>query len=389
MVYDYERLRQTITPEQISAQTDPKALNLWRYRPLLPVLDDAFIPPLHIGWTPLLRAPRLAAALGVKEIWLKDEGRNPTASLKDRASAMVAARAAEIGAEVITTASSGNAAAALAGVCASAGIRCVIFVPHTAPQAKITQLLVYGATVFLVKGSYDDAFDLSVQAAKEYGWYCRNTGMNPFTTEGKKTAAFEIAEQLGWAAPDVILVSVGDGNIIAGQYKGFYDLYQLGWIDRMPRLIGVQAEGSSSLVRAWAEERDPVSMTVEPASTVADSISVGLPRDRVKAMRAVRATNGSYLSVPDTAILAAIPELARAAGVFAEPAASTVLAGLHRALETGLVGRQERVALLITGHGLKDIKSAIASVDAEGKVAYPVEPSMDGVRQLAGALGLA
>lgn len=389
IVYDYERLRQDITPEQISAQTAPESLNLWRYRPLLPVLDDAFIPSLHIGWTPLLRAPRLAAALEVKEIWLKDEGRNPTASLKDRASAMVAARAAEIGAEVITTASSGNAAAALAGVCASVGIRCVIFVPHTAPQAKITQLLVYGATVFLVKGTYDDAFDLSVQAAKEYGWYCRNTGMNPFTTEGKKTAAFEIAEQLGWTAPDVILVSVGDGNIIAGQYKGFYDLYQMGWIDRMPRLIGVQAEGSSSMVRAWAEERDPVSMTVEPATTVADSISVGLPRDRVKAMRAVRATNGSYLSVPDTAILAAIPELARAAGVFAEPAASTVLAGLHRALETGLVGHQERVALLITGHGLKDIKSAIASVEAEGKIAHPVEPSMDGVRQLAKELGLA
>jgi threonine synthase len=388
IVYDIPKLRAAITPQQISAQTAPSQLNMWRYRPLLPVVDDAFIPPLPVGWTPLIPAERLAKKLGVRELWLKDDGRNPTASLKDRASAMVVARANETGASVITTASSGNAAAALAGLCASAEKKAVIFVPASAPQAKITQLLVYGATVFLVQGTYDDAFDLSVDAASEFGWYCRNTAMNPFTTEGKKTAALEIAEQLGWQAPDVVIASVGDGNIIAGQYKGFADLHALGWIDKMPRLIGVQAEGSANLVHAWAHRLNPTLMKRGPSETIADSISVGLPRDRVKAMRAVRATDGLFLSVPDSAILAAIPELARSAGVFAEPAASTALAGLHKAITEGVVGPEDRVVLLITGHGLKDIPGAIRSLETETKAAYPIAPSLDAVRRVVDQLGL-
>ncbi len=379
--YDYSRLREAVTPEQISAQKD---YTMWRYRPLLPVTDDAFIPPLPVGWTPLVPAKRLAHLLGIKSLRIKDDSRNPTASLKDRASAMVVARAAQIGADIVTTASTGNAAAALAGVCASVGMKAVIFVPATAPEAKIAQLLVYGATVFLVQGTYDQAFDLCVQTAEEYGWYCRNTGMNPYTTEGKKTAALEVAEQLGWEAPDVLIVGVGDGSIIGAQYKGFSDLLTLGWIRKMPRLIGVQAEGSSSMVRAWINGHDPATMAPGPAETVADSISASLPRDRVKAMRAVRETGGAYVSVTDEAIIAAIPDLARHTGIFAEPAAAATLAGLRQARLEGAIGPNESVVLLVTGSGLKDIRSAMRSVGT----AHPVEASMTGVRRLVDTLEL-
>jgi threonine synthase len=382
--YDFERLRSTVTRDQISAEP-----TMWRYRPLLPIHDDTFIPPLPVGWTPLFSVPRLADSLGLRAVWIKDDGRNPTASLKDRASAMVVARAKQIGAEVVTTASTGNAAAALAGVCASAGLRAVIFVPEKAPAAKIAQLLVYGATVFLVRGTYDEAFDLCVQVAEDYGWYCRNTGMNPYTTEGKKTAALEIAEQLDWQVPDVVVVSVGDGSIIGGQYKGFHDLLSLGWIDKLPRLIGVQAEGSSGLVRAWKHGDNPATMTPGPAETVADSISASLPRDRVKAIRAVRETNGVYVSVSDEAIIAAIAELGRETGVFAEPAAAATLAGLRQAQLEGVIQPDDRVALLITGSGLKDVASAMRSVERSAGVGHHVDSSMADVRRLVEQLKLA
>jgi threonine synthase len=380
--YDYKAIAQAVTPEQISATP---GYTMWRYRPLLPVTDDAFIPPLPVGWTPLVPAARLADLLGIKALWIKDDGRNPTASLKDRASAMVVARAMQTGASVITTASTGNAAAALAGLCASANKKAVIFVPANAPEAKIAQLLVYGATVFLVNGTYDEAFDLSEQTAREFGWYCRNTGTNPYTSEGKKTAALEVAEQLGWDVPDVLIVGVGDGSIIGAQYKGFSDLLTLGWIKKMPRLIGVQAEGSSNLVRAWINGQDAARMLPGPAETVADSISASLPRDRVKAMRAVRESGGSFVSVPDEQIIAAIPELAQHTGIFAEPAAAATLAGLRQAQLEGAIGPKERVVLLVTGNGLKDIRTAMRSVGR----AYPVDVSLIEVRKLAKRLELA
>jgi threonine synthase len=385
--YDFDRLRGDLTPERLSdsARGSRWEQSMWRYRPLLPVTEDHYIPPLPVGWTPLLEVPRLAEILGIKSLWIKDDGRNPTASLKDRASAMVVARAMQLRSPVVTTASTGNAAAALAGVCASAGQKAVIFVPATAPEAKIAQMLVFGATVFAVQGTYDDAFDLCLKAAQEFGWYCRNTGMNPFTTEGKKTAALEIAEQLGWHVPDVLVVSVGDGSIIGGQHKGFRDLLSLGWIKKMPRLIGVQAEGSANLVKAWIAGQDGATMQPGPADTIADSISAGLPRDRVKALRAVRESGGAYISVSDSAILAAIPELAQYTGVFAEPAAAATLAGLREALRTGVIHPQERIVLLVTGSGLKDIRSAMRSVGT----AYPVENSIAHVRTLVAQLELA
>ncbi|MBN1286236.1 MAG: threonine synthase [Anaerolineae bacterium] len=379
--YDYDLLKSRVLRDEIAS--DPQGW-MWRYRALLPVEPGSAPPPLTVGGTPLYPAPRLAADLGLRSLWVKDEGRNPTASLKDRASAMAVVKAQEFGASLITTASTGNAAAALAGVTASVGMPALIFVPETAPPAKIAQLLVYGAKVILVKGTYDQAFDLCFAASQANGWYCRNTGINPYVGEGKKTAAYEVAEALGWDAPDVLATSVGDGSIIGGQYKGFYDLLQLGWIERMPRLIGVQAEGSAALYTAWRDGIDPVAMQPIDAHTIADSISAGLPRDRVKAMQAVRASGGAYVSVSDEEILAAIPHLAQSTGVFAEPAGAAALAGLRKAVDAGLVEPGERVALLATGSGLKDITSARKSVGD----AVTVEPALDAVYAAVDAMGV-
>ena len=381
VLFDYETLKRTVTPDAITRSPDP---SMWRYRPLLPLAEDAAIPPLSVGGTPLYAAPRLAGALGLRQAWIKDDGRNPTGSLKDRASALVVARAMAEGVEVVTTASTGNAAAALAGLSASVGLPAAIFVPATAPEAKIAQLLIYGAKVLLVQGNYDNAFDLAVEASERYGWYNRNTGMNPYTLEGKKTVAYEIAEQLGWQVPDVVVVSVGDGNIISGVHKGFKDLLALGWIDRMPRLIGVQSSGSAACYQVWDQGGDPAKMQPINAQTVADSIAADLPRDRVKAVRAVRETNGAFVSVPDDAILDGIPALARLSGVFAEPAAAASYAGIRVALAEGHIQPEERVLLVVTGNGLKDVRSAMR-VAGQG---YPVAPDIQEVEKARIELGL-
>lgn len=372
VLYDYAALKATVDRADIAAGPN----SMWRYKSLLPIQHESTVPPLRVGWTPFYDAPRVAAELGFKQVWLKDDGQNPTGSFKDRASALVVARAMELGIETISTASTGNAAAALAGICASVGKTPIIFVPASAPEAKIAQLLVYGATVLLVNGTYDQAFDLCSQMCLSEGWYCRNTAMNPFTTEGKKTAAYEIAEQLAWNIPDVVVVSVGDGNIIAGVYKGFYDLYQLGWIDRMPRLIGVQASGSAALYHAWKDGTPAGAMQPIDVHTLADSISAGLPRDRAKALRAVRQTQGAYVSVSDEAILAAIPRLARLSGVFVEPACAAVFAGAEQARRESVIGSDESVVLLLTGNGLKDIRRAQQSVGA----GLRVEPTLESVK---------
>jgi len=375
VLYDYERLR-----EELERDTPRSDRSMWRWRDLLPIAPETIVPPLRVGGTPMFRSPRLEVDLGIGEAWLKDDGQNPTGSLKDRASALIVARALEAGIETVSTASTGNAAAALAGIGASVqsgSIKTIIFVPASAPEAKIAQLLVYGATVVLVEGTYDQAFDLCKAICLEQGWYCRNTGMNPYTAEGKKTVAYEIAESLGWDVPDVVAVGVGDGNIIAGVHKGFYDLYQLGWIERIPRLMGVQALGSSPLVSAWEQGLSATDMQPVEVDTIADSISAGLPRDRSRALRAVRQTNGAFIAVSDEEILAAIPALARLTGVFCEPSCAAVYAGVRRAVQLGLIRSDERVTLLLTGNGLKDIKRAQQSVSGGLRVA----PNLDSVRR--------
>jgi len=376
--YDYDLVGSRISKASLREERDP---TMWRYRPLLPVAADAAVPPLTVGGTPTYDAPRLAKALGIGRVWVKDEGRQPTASLKDRASAMAIVKAMEIGAEVVTTASTGNAAAALSGLSASVGQKNVIFVPQTAPQAKIAQLLAYGSTVALVKGTYGDAFDLCMEAAAEFGWYNRNTGFNPYMTEGKKTAGLEILEQLDWNVPDAIFVSVGDGSIIGGVHKAMKDALALGWIDRSPRIFGIQSAGSDYLVQAFESGEDVLTKPPISADTIADSISADLPRDRIKAMAAVIETDGAYLRVNDEDILGAIPTLARGSGVFAEPAGAAAYAGLVAAVERELVGRTDRVVVLSTGSGLKDVASAMKAVAAIGTEPMVVEPTLDALKK--------
>jgi threonine synthase len=371
-VYDYRALRKSLTRQALRRKGDR---SLWRYRAALPVEASAALSVPQVGWTPLYDSPRLARAAGVRRLYVKDDGRNPSASFKDRANAVVLARALAGKAKVVTTASTGNAASSLACLAAGLPLKTVIFVPETAPEAKIAQLLVFGATVLAVRGTYDDAFDLCGRAAAEYGWYNRSTGVNPFTREGKKTGAYELCEQLDWEVPDLVFVPVGDGNIISGMWKGFVELRELGLTRRLPRLVAVQAAGSAAVKKAL--EGDGV---IRPVSgkTVADSISVSLPRDGEAAVRAVRQSQGFAVAVSDSEILAAIPELARGANVFAEPAAAAAWAGLKKAARAGRVGPRHTVALLVTGNGLKDVASARRSVGAPLRV----EPDLASLRPL-------
>lgn len=382
VVLDLPAIRRKFQPEDIASREET---SLWRYLPLLPVADPGAegTPLAAAGWTPVFALREPGEQLGLPHLWLKDESRNPTASFKDRASAVVVARARQIRAEVVVTASTGNAGAALAGMAAAVGQPAVIFAPRTAPPAKVAQLLVFGARVLLVDGTYDDAFDLTIQAAHEFGWYCRNTGYNPFTAEGKKTAALEIwewwraqrASAPGLPARLTVVVSVGDGNIISGLHKGFKDLQALGWLDEMPRLIGVQAEGSAAIASTF--RRGDETIVPVRAETLADSISVDLPRDGVRAVRAARETGGTYVTVSDADILAAISTLGRV-GVFAEPAGAAAWAGLVRAVAAGAVSPEEAVLVLNTGSGLKDVRAAMQAVPP----APVIEPTLEALKKV-------
>lgn len=373
VLYDYGALGRAHSPSSISA--DPRA-SIWRYLPLLPIEEDTPLCPLQIGLTPLYGPAKMRRDLGLPNLYVKDDGRNPTASFKDRASAVGVARAVELGQQLVTCASTGNAASSLAGVAAAVGMPVIIFVPQRAPRAKVAQLLIYGAQVLMVKGTYDQAFDLCWQATTEYGWYSRNTGYNPVLLEGKKTAALEICEQLGWKAPDRVVVSVGDGCIIGGLWKGFYDLMRLGWIEKVPALVGVQAQGASPLVKAFLSGGPVIP---EDAETVADSISVGQPRAAGQALRGLRETPGStMLAVSDEEILAAMKFLAQGAGVFGEPAGITATAGLRKLVKEGKVDPEETVVVLVTGNGLKDVESAL-KVAGEPTL---LEPSLEDLKAL-------
>jgi threonine synthase len=307
------------------------------------------------------------------QLWAKDDTTNPSGSLKDRASAVALLKARELGYQEIATASTGNAAASLACLSASIGMACHIFLPQSAPRAKVAQLLIFGADVLPVQGTYDDAFNLCVDACRDLGWYNRNTGYNPYTVEGKKTVSMEIAEQLAWGSPDTVIVPVGDGCILSGVWKGFVDLQRIGLIDKLPRLIAAQAEGSQAIKAAL--EGDGRVRPTNP-DTLADSISVSLPRNGAMAVQDLRASNGMAVAVSDQEILDAMKLLGRTSGIFSEPAGVVSLAVLQRCLEDGSIARDERVVIMVTGNGLKDIDSALEGVS----VPEPLEASLDAVR---------
>jgi threonine synthase len=366
ITYDYAAVEPAFGPGE----------GIFRYESLLPCPSPGPTLPLKVGGTPLYRAQRLGAAAGLENVWLKDETGNPSASIKDRASAVALLRAVATGAEAVAVASTGNAGSSTACLAAAMGLRAVVFVPESAPAAKLTQSLAYGARVLAVRGSYDDAYDLCLRACEERGWFNRSTGFNPFTREGKKTSSFEVWEQLR-QVPDRVIVPTGDGNILSGVWKGWRDLHAAGLIDRLPRIDCVQSTGSAAIcravdrVRAGGSAPDWRQVDIESvaAHTVADSISVDEPRDGLAAVRAVIESGGEAVTVADDEILAAIGELASTTGVFAEPAAAAPWAAAKQLAANGRIGNDESVVLLITGSGLKDVAAIPVSepvlVDAD------------------------
>jgi threonine synthase len=374
VMYDYDAIEKEFNPVQAARN---RKYSMWRYLPVLPIEDPTVIPHLQVGWTPLYAATRLAEELGIAACWVKDEGRNPTASFKDRASAVGVVKALEKKVSRITCASTGNAASSLAGFAAAAGIPATIFVPKRAPEAKVAQLLVYGAQVFSVQGTYDQAWELCMQASAEFGWYNRNCAINPYLIEGKKTVSLELAEQFREMTPgkfpDWVVVSVGDGCTIGGVWKGLREMHRLGFLPRLPKVLGVQAEGCQPFLTSWQGDG---CLIPTDGNTLADSIAVGHPRNFCKGMRGVTESGGAFVAVTDEEILWSMTTLARKAAVFGEPAGVAGVAGVKQALKLGIIDPAESVAIIVTGNGLKDIQSAIKAAGAP----IAVEPDVAAVR---------
>ena len=326
----------------------------------LPV-EGQYFPAIPVGNTPLWQPEKLQKIYGFPELYLKDDGVNPTGSLKDRASFLVAAFARKHGIREVVVASTGNAGSSMAGVGAAAGLKVRLFLPKTAPPAKMIQALQYGADLVLADKNYDQAFSLSLEYSNTRGGMNRNTAYNPMTIEGKKTVTIEIFKQLK-KAPDHVFVSVGDGVIMSGVYKGFRDLLQLGRIDKIPVVHAVQASGSDAICRAM-ESGDfdgQAESPVRAAKTVADSISVDTPSNGHLALKNLKAFGGHCFTVTDEEILCAQKELSSTCGLFSEPAAATAYAGFLK--QKAALDSNETCVVLLTGNGLKDINSATAKI---------------------------
>jgi len=365
-VYDYKSLRKRFT-----GFTTLKSRG---FIDLLPIEQRNSLPKLRVGDTPLYSINRLNNCKLPFQILLKDDSQNPSFSFKDRASALVSAYAKERNYQTIVTASTGNAGSSLAGICASQHQKAIIIVPASAPIAKLTQILMYGARLVPVNGTYDDAFDLSVKATEMFGWYNRNTAFNPLTIEGKKTVSFELFEQLQFTVPDRIFIPVGDGVILAGVYKGFEDLLALHLIDKMPVIVAIQSEGSDNLIRNIGKEQ----FVVKLSHTLADSISVDLPRNFYMAQQYLQKFGGESLSVNDDAILSASSILAQNTGLFVEPAAAAAFAGLLAYHQSNKLPEGSRNVVLLTGSGLKDLKS----VQKLLTLPSPIDPTMEHLQKI-------
>lgn len=369
--YDYPTIKSLFHKDDLFNNPDR---SIWRYMPLLPIKQKPSN-SLHVGFTPLYRSQTFAKQVGVQTLYIKDDGQNPTGSLKDRASVMACVKAIEEQKPIIACSSTGNAASSLAGNAAKLGLQTVIFVPKRIPKGKLTQLQMFGAQVIVVDGDYKAAYQMSKTAIEAFGFYNRNAAINPFLVEGKKTVAFEIAEQLDFQSPDWVVVSVGDGCTIAGVYKGFYDFYQLGMIASIPKLLGVQASGCRPFVDAWETNHE---LLESDEQTLADSIAVGIPRNPIKAMQAVQKSKGAFISVSDDAILQAMSLLGRTEGMFVEPASAAGFAGLIEAVARGILSPNETVVVINTGNGLKDIDNAKKAVSPLGVC----QPDLEQVKQL-------
>ncbi len=364
--YDYKKL--------ICSGVSFSNLNDSNFLELLPINNIQSLPKLYIGRTPLYDIDNIDDSIFPFDLYLKDDSQNPTYSFKDRASSIVSSFAIENEIDTIVAASTGNAGSSLAGICASQHQKAIILVPETAPLAKLTQILMYGAKIIPVKGTYDDAFDLSIEATKKFGWYNRNTAYNPLTIEGKKTVSFELYEQLNSKVPDRIFVPVGDGVIISGVYKGFEDLLNLNIIDHMPTIVGVQSNKSDNLVRNIDKE----GFVVVDSTTIADSISVDIPRNFYMAKSYINKYQGEYLAVSDNEIIEASVILSRNTGLFAEPAAATAFAGLLSYNRRGLIEKKTSNVVLLTGSGLKDLGSVSSLI----KIPDAIDPTIEELQSI-------
>ncbi len=360
VLYDYENLKKKLDRKNWYKKELP---GHYRYIELLPFKDTSLIPPLQVGMTPLIENKRLNSKYGF-HILLKDDTRNSTLSYKDRASSIALIKAMEENAPGIIVASTGNAASSMAGFGASSGMPVYVIVPESIPEGKLLQLVLYNAKVVKLKANYDKCFDLSIEIAARTGLYLRSTAVNPYLSEGKKTSAFEIAEQTQYNLPDYVFIPVGDGCIIESVFKGFKELVLLNITQKIPKIIGVQAQGADPLTQAFNNKSKEITFLKEP-TTIADSINVGIPRDGVKALKAVYESGGMFISVKDSEIIEAIKELASETGIFVEPAAAAAFAGFKKAVSERKITSGSRVAILLTGHGLKDPASIKNAQKAE------------------------
>ncbi len=367
VVYDYDALKKVLTREYFEKNRN---YSMWRYAPIMGIQEDHIDEMLRVGWTPLYRARRLEKELGVKELYVKDDGLNPSGSSKDRASGVAVLKAIEAGAKTIACSSTGNAASSCACQAAHMGLNAVIFVPKRAPIGKATQICLYGATLVKVDGDYKAAFQLSKQAIDKYGWYNRNAAINPFMVEGKKTVSMEIAEQLNFEPTDWVAVSVGDGCTVGGVYKGFAEFFKLGLIKKVPKILGVQSTGCAPFVIA-SETGEPLKEADE--NTLADSIAVGIPRNPVKAQNAIKLSHGAWISVPDSDIIKAMSLLGRTEGIFGEPAGVAAIAGIKKAVKQGIIKPDETVTTIVTGNGLKDPANGQKAVS----MPEPMKPNLE------------
>src|SRR5580698_9712425 len=377
VAYDYERIAAAVSRDSIAA--GPRSI--WRYRDLLPV-DDATPVDLGAGFTPLVRADRLAAELGLGELWIKDDTANPTGSFKDRVVSVALTKARQLGFMVAACASTGNLANSVAAHAARAGMDSVVLIPHDLEAAKVTMTAVYGGTVVSVKGTYDDVNRLCAELASEHpAWAFVNVNIRTYYAEGSKTLAFEVAEQLGWTAPDHVIVPVGSGSQLVKVAKGLRELYDVGLLDEEPhvRVSGAQAAGCSPVATAFAEKTDAI-RPVKP-STIAKSLAIGNPADGYYALKTVRDSGGAFGSVTDDEIIDGIKLLARTEGIFAETAGGVTIATLAKLAAAGMVRSDERVVALVTGHGLKTVEALRGSVHPTVEIA----PTLDAFDRALGA----
>nr|MDO8134678.1 threonine synthase [Candidatus Njordarchaeum guaymaensis] len=352
--YDYEEARSRLSRETLQGRKTP----FWKYGELLPVFDESFIVTLGEGNTPLLKADKLASSIGAGKLYLKNETRNPTWSFKDRVFTVMISKALEYGRNTVVVASTGNAAAAASAYSAKAGIRCYIFVSETTSTAKITQMLMHEAKVIKLKGGLLEAGSLALEASKQFGWFHVTTGksMQPYSTEGPKTLAYEIAEQLDWEVPDNVVVPVGGGDTLGGIWKGFKDLKEIGLIDKLPRMVAAQAEGAPLVVKAFRENKEFFQvMPIEP-KTIAAGIKVGILTGPWP-LNALKESDGEAETVTDGEIIQAEKLMAKKEALFAEPASAAPLAVLKKLLNQGKISKMECNVCIITGAGLKDIDS--------------------------------